>query len=77
MTSPERDDVRGRRRRRRSQGELLLGEICVETRCPSLNHNVLAIKPIPPHKAIYGLNAALAHNDGHISRLFVDCISYM
>ena len=33
--------------------------------------------PLPPHKAIYGLKAALAHNDGHISRLFVDCFSYI
>ena len=33
--------------------------------------------PIPPHKAIYGFHAALAHNDGHISRLFVDCMSYI
>ena len=30
------------------------------------------------HKAIiYGLKAALAHNDGHISGLFVDCFSYI
>ena len=23
---------------------------------------------LPPHRAIYGLQAALAHNDAHISR---------
>ena len=43
-------------------------DICIEmTNIP--------FHPIRPYN--YGLNAALAHNDGHISRLFVDCISYI
>ena len=37
---------------------------------------ILAQSLLPPHKAIYGLDAALAHIDGHISMLLVDCISY-
>ena len=26
--------------------------------------------------AIYGLHAALDHNDAHISRLYCDCVTY-
>ena len=31
--------------------------------------------PLTPRRAIYGLHPALAHNDAHISRLFVDCVT--
>ena len=46
-------------------------------KCLHLSIQGIIIQPLPSHKAIFGLNAALAHNDGHISRLFVDCISYI
>ena len=54
-----------------------IGAVTVRFLC-DLTETHLALDPfysIRPYN--YGLNAALAHNDGHISRLFVDCISYI